>query len=221
MKHYIIIFLISISAFANAQNKINTEIQNELIQIDKDDQTLRKIFFIKDIFDAKKDSLTKYYHADETEVKEILKNQIKKNDSLNMIKIDRIIQSYGYPGKSLVGEKASIIAWEVIQHSNNPKKYIDVLKTSAENHEIDYHLYAMTLDRVLMVENKPQMYGSQAKNVTLKKTKNSQLIIWPIENPKEVNKRRKTASFPETNIKKYAKQLGIKYKTYNLDDIVM
>ena len=43
--------------------------------------------------------------------------QMRQADSINLPKIERIISQYGYPGKSLVGEKQNETAWLVIQHA--------------------------------------------------------------------------------------------------------
>lgn len=214
-----ILFLaLSISTFA--QLKVNEELKNELNQINKDDQIVRRIYFIKDEYEAKADSLKRVYKVDDIGLKEILRKNIVRNDLINLVKIEKIIEKQGYPGKSLVGEKESDVAWEVIQHSTLEvrKKYLTLLKNEADKNEIRFTLYALTLDRILMEENKPQKYGSQAKSVILKTTEEKKLIIWPIDNPKNVDKLRRKAGFDES-IKKYAKHLGIKYKAYAMKDL--
>ena len=218
MKVILTIFLLSVTFSAFAQVTINQNLKKELREIDIKDQNLRKIFSIKKIYESKSDSLRRVYKVDDVGVKAILAEKIKKSDSLNIIKIDSIIERFGYPGKSLVGESESYVAWEVIQHSVNPKKYVTLLKNAVDKNEIPFRLYALTFDRSLVYDKKPQIYGSQGKMVILKNNE-SQLIIWPIENPVTVNKLRKKAGFDES-VKKYAKHLGIKYKVYTIDDIV-
>lgn len=220
MKIILSIVLVIISSITSAQIKVNEELKNELREINNNDQSLRRIYFIKDEYESKSDSLKKLFKVDDIELKEILRKNIVKNDSINLLKIEKIIEKYGYPGKSLVGERESDVAWEVIQHSTLEirKKYLNLLKNTADINEIRFTLYALTLDRVLMEQNKLQKYGSQAKPVVLSKSKEKKLIIWPIENPKNVNKLRRKAGFEES-IKKYAKHLGIKYKVYSIGDI--
>lgn len=184
------------------------------------DQEYRKIYFIESVFTKKSDSLkTRYNILEDDKLKEFLAEKIKQADSLNLIKIDRIIEKYNrYPGKDLVGESQSSDAWLIMQHAPDPKKYLSLIKEAADNDQLSFRYYAMTLDRVLMYENKPQIYGTQAKMVKIKSSDKAELIIFPIQNSKEVNKLRKSAGF-DTTIKKYAKQLNIKYKPYKMEDI--
>jgi hypothetical protein len=222
MKKTITSILLIISISTSAQLKINENLKKELIEIDNNDQALRRIYYIEKNYLAKSDSLKKEYNVDDIGLKNILQEKIIKNDSLNMIKIERIIEKFGYPGKSLVGESESIVAWEVIQHSNLEirEKYLNILKNAVEQNEMKFEWYALTIDRILVDNNKPQKYGSQGHEVVLKKNNEKKLIIWPIENAKDINKLRRRAGFKES-IKKYAKHLGIDYKIYSLEDIII
>lgn len=220
MKKLLTTILILIAYTAIAQTEINEALRIELSKIDKDDQDLRRIYFVQDIYQSKSDSLKKEYEVDDAGLKKILAKKITRNDSLNLIKIESIITTYGYPGKSLVGYNESGVAWQVIQHSSPEimKKYLDVLKKAADEGEVDFTKYALTLDRILMSENKPQIYGSQAKYVNLVGKEEPQLIIWPIEDAKNINRLRRKVGFGES-IKKYAKKMRIKYRTYSMEDI--
>ncbi len=60
----------------------------------------------------------------------------------------------------------------------------------------------MMEDRYLMMEGKPQIYGTQGMSYEDERGS----FIWPIENPETVNQRRKEAGFEET-IEDYAKVL--------------
>lgn len=209
-----------ISFVSIAQTKINEQLSTELSKIDEDDQNLRRIYFIQEVYQLKSDSLKKEFGVDDVGLKKILVEKITKNDSLNLIKIESIIKEYGYPGKSLVGQRESGVAWQVIQHANPEimKKYLDILKKAADKGEIEFTKYALTLDRILMSEKKPQIYGSQAKMVKLVGRNELQLIIWPIEDAKNVNKLRRKVGLNQS-IKKYAKNMGIKYRAYSIQEI--
>lgn len=220
MRIIVTTFLIFVAFASIAQPKINEELKIELIKIDEDDQNLRKIYAIQEVYRLKSDSLKKEFGVDDVGLKKILIEKITKNDSLNLIKIESIIKEYGYPGKSLVGQRESGVAWQVIQHSNPAimRKYLDVLKKAVDQEEIEFTKYALTLDRILMSEKKPQIYGSQANHVKLVGGNELQLIIWPIDDAKNVNKLRRKVGF-EQSIKKYAKNMGIKYRVYSIEDI--
>lgn len=217
----LLLFIIS-GVTISAQSSINVELKQELIKIEKDDQDLRRLFFYPKIFEAKSDSLQKAYGLEGSKLKDALSNRMKENDSINLVKIESIIEKHGYPGKSLVGQYQSDVAWAVIQHSGEEiiGKYLHILKSAADNDELSFTAYALSLDRYLMYNDKPQIYGTQGNKVKLKGIEDLQTIIWPIENPDGVNKLRKKVGFPQT-VKKYAKSIGIKYKVYSMDDLIL
>jgi len=122
-------------------------------------------------------------------------------DTSNLRKIEYILNTRGYPGKTLVGTPTNTAAWYVIQHSNKIPDYLDLMKKAGKAGELPFRLVAMMEDRYLMGEGKPQIYGTQGMTYT-----NGTPFIWPIENPEEVNKRRAKAGF-NTTIEAYAKEL--------------
>lgn len=124
-------------------------------------------------------------------------------DSLNMIFVESYFKKNGYPGKSVVGEETSLVAWNVLQH--NPDKielYLPLVKEAATTGEIPKTAAAMMEDRYLMLAGKPQIYGTQG--MSYDDARGS--FIWPIENPETVNERREEAGFKES-IEAYAKIL--------------
>jgi uncharacterized membrane protein YphA (DoxX/SURF4 family)/peroxiredoxin len=128
----------------------------------------------------------------------------EKLDSLNLNYIENIIAKKGYPGKSMVGDKTGNAAWYVIQHSNKIDKYIDVVKKAADSNEIPFRLYAMMLDRHLMYNNKPQIYGTQGSSYFIGSPDEIN-FIWPIQNPDSVNILRKEVF--NSTIEEYGKNL--------------
>src|SRR5690606_7402927 len=122
-------------------------------------------------------------------------------DSANILYVEQILKTRGYPGKSIVGEPTNTAAWNVLQHSEKIGEYLPMVKKAGEEGELPMNLVAMMEDRYLMHENKPQIYGTQGRVEN-----NGERFIWPIENPENVNERRKKAGFDET-IEEYAKRL--------------
>lgn len=120
-----------------------------------------------------------------------------------------ILDKYGWLEKSKVGEKAAESIFYVIQHTdlNTIKKYFPQFRTLAERGEASARLCAMMEERMLMWEGKKQIYGSQASNA-LRPDKS--FAIWPIENPADVNVRRKKAGFANT-VEEYAAALNAAY----------
>jgi hypothetical protein len=107
----------------------------------------------------------------------------------NAARLAAIIEQYGWPGKSLVGEDGAWAAWLIAQHaiSNPPfvRHCLSLLKQAASNNEVIPWHAAMLEDRVRMYEGKPQIYGTQ-----FQPSKCGELNPYPIENPESVNERR-------------------------------
>ncbi len=68
-----------------------------------------------------------------------------------------------------------------------------------------------------MNEGKEQIYGTQGTSRLLKNGKKED-IIWPIQNPEQVNQRRKQAGFDQT-VEDNAKRLGIVYRVVKLSEV--
>jgi len=140
-------------------------------------------------------------------------------DSTNLIFVEQIISERGYPGKSMVGAKTSEAAWYVIQHSDKIDQYINKIKGAADNGELPFRLYAMMLDRHLMHNDKPQIYGTQGSSYFIN-TPEEISFIWPIQNPDSVNVLRKDI-FGNT-VEEYSKRLfgeDFEYKVYTIEEV--
>lgn len=97
-----------------------------------------------------------------------------------------IIDQHGWPGRSLVGGRASGSAWGVIQHApiEAIKKYLPVMTQAMKAGELDGALVATSVDRVLVADGKPQTYGTQFRE------ENGEMVPFPIEDPAGVDARR-------------------------------
>ena len=126
-------------------------------------------------------------------------------DQSNIVYIDSVISKYGYPGTSLVGPGTDKAAWYVIQHSERIDDFLPQIEVAAQSGELSYRLYAMMLDRSLMYRGLPQRYGTQGKSFFMG-TVDEINLIWPIENPENVNERRKDAGFGQT-VEEYTEDL--------------
>ena len=124
----------------------------------------------------------------------------QKLDSINGVKIEKIIAQRGYPGKDLVGELNKDVAWSVIMHTNKVNKYIDLVMEAAENNQLSYPKAAEMQDLYLMRKGYPQIYGTQIAEI------NGYDKIWPIAEVEGVNIRRKYANFTQT-VQQYAKKV--------------
>lgn len=219
MKHIISILLLLSITNISAQ-EINYGLKVKLDSIEEIDQDLRKLFYPIST-QEKKDILNKFGFTLEQFVEkgwEIVSEQ----DSLNIKEISKIIELYGYPGKSLVGKPTNTAAWSVIQHSNQIEKYFPLIEKAGIENEIPMTLVAMMEDRMLMYKGLKQKYGTQAsgREVIDPNTKEIrwESFIWPIESPSEVNDLRKSVGFKET-IEESAKSMNIVYKVQTLEEV--
>jgi len=152
------------------------------------------------------DSVQKAYGPNSPQIQQLWQ-AIRQIDSLNLVKIERIIRQYGYPGKRLVGPGEMNTAWLVIQHSPLAvqERYLPLIRTAAEKGQTDKANLALLVDRIRMYKGQKQLYGSQ---VTVDSTGRAR--FHPIADEANVNKRRQEAGLEP--IEEYAKQFGISYK---------
>jgi len=219
---YLLTFFILIGTFTTSiSQEINKDLKNKLAQIQKKDQGYRELSK-GGISEINKTALLKELNLTEKEFQEKERELFERNDSLNLIEVEQIIAEHGYPGKSLVGEPENEAAWFVIQHSNKIEKYYPLIEKAGKKGELDITKVAMMKDRLLMDQGKVQIYGTQGKTIFLTENPKSQddlkVIIWPIKNPKSVNKLRQKTGF-KTSIEEYANKLNIDYKIYTLEEV--
>src|SRR5690606_12791176 len=198
---------LQLPAVENAKPKLDLSLKQRLDSIAVLDQKYRLLMQAKSLEERKK--LGENMGLSEAEYSGDLAQMQAVLDSVNMVFVEKYFREKGYPGKSIVGEESNLVAWNVLQH--NPDKiplYLPLVKKAAEEGEKPKTSAAMMEDRYLMMEGKPQIYGTQA--MSSDDARGS--FIWPIENPETVNERRKNAGFEDT-VEEHAKILfGEDYK---------
>lgn len=222
MNKTILLILISLISFGcKSQNKINEDLKSDLDSILIQDQIFREYIDIQ-TNEPRKQEIAKLTGYSKEYLDRNMWSLINKTDSLNLVKVERIISKYGYPGKSIVGQPTNTAVFLVIQHSPKIAKYYPLIEKAGKDKEIPFSDVAMMLDRKLTEEKKPQIYGTQleGKSITNKITGKKEQIIYvlPIENAKNVNNRRKKAGF-ETTVEENAKRFGVEYKNYTYEEI--
>lgn len=132
-------------------------------------------------------------------------------DSCNLVQIESLISQYGWLDKRLVGARGNQTCFLVIQHADSASqvKYLPILQQSVERGESSEGDYAMLLDRVLMRQGKPQLYGSQV----VPDKENGGWKFYTIKDEEHVNMRR--ARLKWIPMEEYAKLFGIIYKKSN------
>ncbi len=181
----------------NNVNKTDSIIRKELELIKVEDQTLRLLL----------PNVIEKFGRESKEYKYIW-SQIQKQDSISSYKLFKVLDNHGWVGKSRIGSSANQAIWLTIQHSDveAQEKYIPLLRESVKNGESEGWHLAFLEDRILMRKKQKQIYGTQAVwDNDLKKNK-----IYPIEDVKNVNKKRKKLGLEP--IEDYAKKNGYIFK---------
>ena len=127
--------------------------------------------------------------------------RMRAEDKLREERLGRIIDEHGWPRISQVGHEAANGAWMVAQHGTYAflKRCLPLMQAAFEAHEITAPNLALTIDRVLMNDEKEQRYGSQ-----FKREKDGKLIPFPMEDAAHVDERRASMGLEpfETNRKR-------------------
>jgi len=128
-------------------------------------------------------------------------------DSENLATVISLIENCGMPTLAEVSEIQMSAIWLVFQHSNNAnrKKYLPMLKVAAEKGDLSKRQIAMMEDRILMLDGKPQIYGTQILNDSL----------YTIIEPEKVNKRRAEIGFEP--LEDYVSRWGIEFTTLQVE----
>ena len=111
-----------------------------------------------------------------------------ETDSLNLIKVKSILDSRGWLGADIVGEKGNSCLFLVIQHADlsTQEKYLPMMREAVKSGNAGASSLALLEDRVALRQGKKQIYGSQ-----IGWNKDTKLyFVSPLEDPDNVDKRR-------------------------------
>lgn len=128
-------------------------------------------------------------------------------DRKNTARLKEIIEKHGWPGRSLVGEDGAHAAWLLVQHADRDhafqKRCLKLLEKAVKAGEASGVDLAYLTDRVLVAENKKQLYGTQFR------VKDGKLEPSPIEDEANVDRRRKDVGLP--SLAEYRKMIEETY----------
>ncbi|MBP9819273.1 hypothetical protein KBC79_00895 [Candidatus Woesebacteria bacterium] len=116
-------------------------------------------------------------------------DEASKVDAEHSQRLKAIVQEVGFPTISKVGEKANRNAWLLIQHSPDHdfmKEYLGMMEEQEENEYSSQH-HAYLIDRILLHDKKPQMYGTQM----VMSEKTGKFELWEVEDRVGLDERRK------------------------------
>ncbi|MFZ1250094.1 MAG: DUF6624 domain-containing protein [Candidatus Microsaccharimonas sp.] len=107
-------------------------------------------------------------------------------DEDNQAKLMEIVREAGWPIISRVGPEASRAAWLIVQHAPSLEfmEHCLELMEALPAEEIDPANIAYLKDRVLMMNGKPQVYGTQYQGT------GDDMQLWPVDDMGHVDERR-------------------------------
>ena len=116
--------------------------------------------------------------------------RMKAIDASNTKWMRIIVRKYGWPSPTLVGRDGTEAAFLLVQHADLAfqKQMLPFVTKAYRQGDLSGQSYALLLDRVLVGEGKPQVYGTQAKR--FEEWVGGQPVLEPIEDEANVDKRR-------------------------------
>lgn len=110
---------------------------------------------------------------------------MREVDQRNQLAIRTIFSERGWPSEKAVGKEAVHAFWLLVQHFPPLlKEALPRMEAAAQNGELPKEDLAKSIDRMLVVEGKPQRYGTQFKLIA------GDLVPDPIENRDHLDERR-------------------------------
>ena len=184
------------------EKEMNPEVYSlvkELKQMRNEDQGIRLL-----LIDASK----RYGDRDKRTVE--IRQMMKRIDSKNALRVQQIIDLYGWLGSDELGEDANETLFLCIQHADDliiQTKYLPILKKALEEGNADGWQYAFLTDRIKMNRGEKQVYGTQTLRM------NGKQFPVPIENPDKVDTLRKEIGLEP--MKEYMEDTGFDWSLEN------
>lgn len=135
------------------------------------------------------DALLSLAEADQAMRMKVINAEAEWDDSVDQLsqaRLKKIVADMGWPTISMVGAEASHAAWLLVQHAPDLQfmEYCLKLMEALPEREVSRANIAYLQDRVLMMNGKPQIYGTQFLDV------GKGMQAYPIEDREHVDERR-------------------------------
>ena len=113
---------------------------------------------------------------------------INEKDSINLIKVKKILDEKGWLGPNIIGYEGNSTLFLVIQHSDleTQLQYLPMMSEAVELGNANPGSLALLEDRVALGQGKPQIYGSQIG----RDMETGEYYVSPIIDPEQVDERR-------------------------------
>jgi hypothetical protein len=134
-----------------------------------------------------RDSLINIYGAESKEA-ELYQKEYRKNHTLNIKKIKKILDKSDWPELTQIGEQGSRTICNVLQHADQETRehYIPLMKQAVLDKKLEPRFLVRAEDRIATDKGELQIYGGQMKYYPETKSFN----VWPVYDPVNIDKRR-------------------------------
>lgn len=162
---------------ANIETKIDMQLVFLLDTVFENDQIYRNQI----------SAIEKEYGFESQEMDAILK-KMKKQDTLNLIIIEKILNERGWLGPDIIGVLGSSTLFVVIQHSPPEilEKYLPMMREAVKIGDARADQLALVEDRHNVYLNRKHVYGSPFGT----DPETGEGYVWPIKDPENDDKRR-------------------------------
>ncbi|GAB5555293.1 MAG: hypothetical protein Sapg2KO_48840 [Saprospiraceae bacterium] len=135
---------------------------------------------------------------------------IMETDSINLIKVKKILDERGWLGPKVLGQQGNGTLFLVIQHSDleTQVKYLPMMREAVKKGNARASSLALLEDRVALGQGKRQIYGSQIG----RDPESGEYYVLPLLEPENVNARRREVGLGP--IEEYTFQMNL---TWNLE----
>jgi len=113
---------------------------------------------------------------------------INQKDSINLIKVKKILDERGWLGPDIIGYQGNATLFLVIQHADieSQEKYLPMMREAVSQGNAEASSLALLEDRVALRHGEKQIYGSQVG----RDQETGEYYVLPLIDPDNVDKRR-------------------------------
>lgn len=206
--------LFKIAHNGNYTNLSHITTDSDLYSLHKDERWSNVIEIVKSNKEKTEPNLDKVlvaildtiYQDDQKYRKESELNWWKINyyDSINLVKVKKILDERGWLGPDVVGAQGNSALFLVIQHSDleTQEKYLPMMQEAVKNGNARASSLALLEDRVALGKGEKQIYGSQ-----IGFDQDGKHCVLPLLDPDNVDKRRAEVGLKP--LKEYVSYWGI------------
>lgn len=167
---------------------VKTNKEAEEVNLDKGLLAILETIYTDDqSYRLKSDAISQKHGYQSAEMT-ALWDTIQVKDSLNLIKVCKILDEKGWLGPDVVGRQGSTTLFLVIQHSDIKiqEKYLPMMRDAVKKGNANSANLALLEDRVLLRQGKRQIYGSQVGMMP----GTEKHYVLPLDDPDHVDERR-------------------------------